>query len=366
MVTAQAIINLPALVANYQYLKKCCDNKPLIAVVKGDAYGHGVVEVATALSASTTLPVADMLAVARIEEAVEIREAGVTTPVLLLEGCYCAEDLYIAAKYDFQVVIHHRVQAAQFASVNLPQVIKVWLKLDTGMHRIGVQPNEVESIIQTIEKSSNLAGTLNYLSHFSCADELDSPATLNQIQTFNKVTRRRCGLKSIANSAGILFWPDSHFDMVRSGIALYGISPKEGKTGKELGLSTVMTLKSRLIAVRQHEAGEPVGYGQTWHSREATKIGVIALGYGDGYPRSAPEGTPIWLNGRLVPIVGRVSMDMITVDLGKRSDDQVGDEVELWGSRLPIETVAEAIGTIPYELTIKLTRRVVRQYITSK
>ncbi len=358
MVTAQAVINLPALVANYQYLKKYCDNRPLIAVVKGEAYGHGVVEVSAALS------MADMLAVARIEEAVEIREAGITTPILLLEGCYCDEDLHIAAKYDFQVVIHHQFQVDQFKSLNLPKAIKVWLKLDTGMHRIGIHPNEAESVIQTIEKSTNLDGTLNYLSHFSCADELDSDVTVNQIKTFRKITQQRSGLKSIANSAGILFWPDSHFDMARTGIALYGVSPAENYSGKELGLTAVMTIKSRLIAIRQHEANEPVGYGQIWHSHEATKIGVIAFGYGDGYPRLAPEGTPIWLNGRLVPIVGRVSMDMITVDLGSDCDDQIGDEVELWGSRLPIEVVAKAIGTIPYELTIKLTKRVVRQYIS--
>lgn len=357
MVTAEAIIHLSSLKHNYCYLKSLTGDRPLIAVIKGDAYGHSAKDVALAL------PDADMFAVARIEEAVELRQLGVDTEILLLEGCFCIEDLQIASSYQFHVVIHHQSQLEQFVLSHLENPLRVWLKLDTGMHRVGVQTEEVKYFVQQLKNSTNLAGELNFLSHFSSADDLTSFKTEQQLATFSEMTCLYSGKKSIANSAGLLFWPNSHCDVTRSGIALFGISPIESKTGAELNLQPVMTLKTRLISVRKHQKNQPVGYGETWHSKQDTYIGVIAMGYGDGYPRLAPEGTPVWINGRKVPIVGRVSMDMITVDLGLDSQDKIGDEVELWGSALPIETVAQAIGTIPYELTIKLTQRVVKTFV---
>ncbi|MDV7103781.1 alanine racemase [Vibrio sp. TH_r3] len=357
MLTAEAIINLSALQYNYRHLKSLCRNKPLVAVVKGDAYGHSAKHVALTLSD------VDMLAVARIEEAIELRNLGVKSQILLLEGCFNCEDLLDASRYQFQTVIHHQQQLEHFQSLELSQPIKVWLKLDTGMHRVGVTPEQLPHFIQSLQTSNNLEGELNFISHFSCADDLDSSSTPTQISAFSSLLTGYKGLKSIANSAGILFWPHAHFDVVRAGIALYGISPVDNKTGKELDLQPVMTLKSKLISVREHKANQPVGYGENWFSKHDTNIGVVALGYGDGYPRLAPEGTPVWINGRIVPIVGRVSMDMITVDLGANSEDIVGDEVEFWGNQLPIELVANAVGTIPYELTIKLTKRVAKRYI---
>lgn len=357
MVTAEAIIHLPSLQHNYRYLKSLCGDNPLIAVIKGDAYGHSARDVALAL------PDADMFAVARIEEAIELRESGVDTEILLLEGCFCLEDLQLASRYQFQLVIHHLSQLEQFENTALDKPISVWLKLDTGMHRVGIQSDEVEYFAKRIARSTNIEGELNFLSHFSCADDLLSQKTQQQISNFSNLTDAYKGKKSIANSAGLLFWPNSHYDVARSGIALYGISPVEDQTGAELNLKPVMTLKTRLISVREHQKSQPVGYGEMWHSTQDTSIGVIAMGYGDGYPRLAPEGTPVWINGRQVPIVGRVSMDMITVDLGSESQDKIGDDVELWGSQLPIEKVAQAIGTIPYELTIKLTQRVVKTFV---
>ncbi|WED24510.1 alanine racemase [Vibrio sp. JC009] len=356
MVTAEAIIDLAALKQNYQTLKSISRCNQVVAVVKGDAYGHGAVEVARALN------FADKFAVSRIEEAVELRDAGIKQPILLLEGCFCAEDLIVAAESGFETVIHQRQQLDDFLSSELSTPVKVWLKVDTGMHRVGVTPELVSEYVSLLSASASLDGEVNFVSHFSCADDPESPATLRQIERFSECVNGYGGEKSIANSAAILNWRDAHFDWVRAGIALYGISPDSERTGADYQLSPVMTLKSKLIAVREHKANQPVGYGEIWTSDKDTKIGVIALGYGDGYPRLAPQGTPVWINGREVPISGRVSMDMITVDLGNDSEDKPGDSVEFWGSHLPVEKVSNCIGTIPYELTIKLTKRVVKTY----
>ncbi|WP_375748330.1 alanine racemase [Vibrio sp. HN007] len=356
MVTAEAVIDLDAARNNYIRLRGMSKCGSVIAVIKGDAYGHGATEVAKALD------MADTLAVSRIEEAIELREAGVEVPILLLEGCFCREDLVVASSKGFQIVIHDRAQLEDYEAVQLDIPVATWLKIDTGMHRLGVQPNEVPDFVERITNSGNVSGPLNFVSHFSCADDRHSAVTGEQVEKFKSVVSQYNGQKSIANSAGILYWDSAHFDKVRAGIALYGISPGEEFTGSDYELTPVMTLRSKLISIREHQAGEPVGYGETWRANQSTKIGVIAMGYGDGYPRLAPVGTPVWVNGRVVPIVGRVSMDMITVDLGADSYDSVGDRVEFWGEHLPIEQVATHIGTIPYELTIKLTKRVVKTF----
>ncbi len=357
MITAEAVINLQALSDNYDVLKAKCGNKPVIAVIKGDAYGHDAIKVARTLSQ------ADMFAVSRIEEALELRDAGITQQVLLLEGCFCAADLQLAASQGFHTAIHCQEQLNDLQNASLEKPITVWLKLDTGMHRLGVQPCELPDYVQRIEATGKLTGPVGFMSHFCCADDLSSASTKKQIDLFLSQTSRYPGLKTLANSAGILYWPQAQFDFMRAGIALYGISPSENETGRELGLHNVMTLNSKLIAVRKHKANQPVGYGETWISPRDTYMGVIAMGYGDGYPRCAPEGTPVYINGRIVPLSGRVSMDMITVDLGPDAMDKVGDTVEFWGENLPIEHVAKHIGTIPYELVIKLTKRVHKRFI---
>ncbi|MBF9003255.1 MULTISPECIES: alanine racemase [Vibrio] len=357
MITAQAIIDLGALQHNYANLKGRLDNQKLVAVVKGDAYGHNAIEVAKAL------PQADMFAVSRIEEAVELRNAGIPQPILLLEGCFCKEDLETAAELELHTAIHCQETLRDLESAELSKPISVWLKVDTGMHRIGVQPHEVSDYVSKIERTGKIAGHVGFMSHFSCADDLNSPATKQQIELFKKATKQYAGPKTLANSAGILLWQDAYFQVCRGGIAIYGVSPCEGETGAKYGLKPVMSLKSKLIAVRHHQANQPVGYSQTWTSPRDTIMGVIAMGYGDGFPRTAPQGTPVYINGRKVPISGRVSMDMITVDLGPNSQDKVGDDVEFWGNNLPVEEVAAHIGTIPYELMIKLTKRVDKRFI---
>ncbi len=357
MITAEALINLKALSDNYDLLKKKCGNKPVVAVIKGDAYGHNAIKTAQALAQ------ADVFAVSRIEEAQELRNSGIQQPILLLEGCFCKNDLEVASREGFQTAIHCQEQLDDLKNATLAKPVMVWLKLDTGMHRLGVQPCELNDYVEQIEATGKLSGPVGFMSHFSCADDLSSASTQKQIDLFLSQTSRFPGPKTLANSAGILYWSDSHLDYMRAGIALYGISPNENETGKSYGLHCGMTLTSKLIAVRKHKANQPVGYGETWTSQRDTYIGVVAMGYGDGYPRSAPEGTPVYINGRIVPISGRVSMDMITVDLGPDSQDKVGDSVEFWGENLPIEQVSKHIGTIPYELVIKLTKRVHKTYI---
>ncbi|SJN54340.1 Alanine racemase, biosynthetic [Vibrio ruber DSM 16370] len=358
MITAEAVIDLNALRNNFALLKSHCDSDTkVIAVLKGDAYGHNAIQVARAL------PNADMFAVSRIEEAIELRSADILQPILLLEGCFCPEDLQLAAQLSLHTTIHCIEQLQDFEQTPLTQHTSVWLKLDTGMHRLGVQADEINTYVTRLEKSGKIAGNIGFISHFSCADIPSSHTTPAQLERFKTQTQAYQGMKTLANSAGILYWPESHFDAVRAGIALYGIAPNVDEIGQHHHLTPVMTLQSRLIAVRRHQANQPVGYGENWTSDRETYIGVIAMGYGDGYPRSAPNGTPVYINGRIVPISGRISMDMITVDLGPDATDQVGDCVELWGQHVPIEQVAKLVGTIPYELVIQLTRRVARTFI---
>ena len=331
-------------------------NTKVVAVVKANAYGHGLVQVAKTLSS------ADAYAVARLEEALILRSSGIVKPIIMLEGFFSPDDLPVLAANNIQTAVHSVEQLDALEQMQLSNPVTVWLKLDTGMHRLGVRPEEAEAFCERLAKCRNVVQPFNFITHFSRADELNDMTTTRQIELFNQLTQKYPGECSLASSAGIMEWHDAHADWIRPGIMLYGASPFEGKTGVDHGLKPVMTLKSSLIAVRLVKQGEPVGYGAKWVAQQDTKIGVVAIGYGDGYPRMAPSGVPVLVNGRIVPLVGRVSMDMLTIDLGPDAKDQVGDDVTLWGDGLPVETVAEAIGTIPYELITKLTPRVIMEY----
>jgi alanine racemase len=357
MQTAEAVIDLGAIRHNYHFLKSRRPGCKAVAVIKANAYGHNAIKVAQ------TLPDADGFAVSRLPEAVALRDAGIEQPIILLEGCFCADELVQAAKLGIQTLIHSEVQLSELEQAHLVRPIQCWIKVDTGMHRLGFAPGSVDAVHQRLTESPNARDEIGFVSHFSCADELDSAVTAAQTQCFEQATQAYSGPKSLSNSAGILHWPEAAYDWIRPGIALYGVAPRAESCGAEEGLIPVMTLKTRVIAVRQHKAGDPIGYGQTWTAPQDTTIGVIAMGYGDGYPRMAPSGTPVLVNGRRVPLVGRVSMDMITVDLGPDASDQVGDSVELFGPGLPVEEVSRHIGTLGYELVIKLTSRVIKTYI---
>lgn len=353
----RAQINLSALQHNQKILQIQAPNSQILAVVKANAYGHGMVEISRYLSGIYAL------GVARLNEAVMLREAGIKTPIVLLEGFFHADDIETLMRYNLDTVVHSQQQLNAIINSELNSPLKIWLKLDTGMHRLGFHGEQFDQAYQLLEKTKNVCKPINLMTHFNCADELDKQITAIQYQTFVSHVKNNSGLNSVANSAAILAWPETHADIIRPGIALYGVSPFNNKPASEFNLKPVMTLKSQLIAVRSHQAGQSVGYGASWTAQKETRLGVVAIGYGDGYPRMAPEGTPVLVNGRIVPIVGRVSMDMLTVDLGLNYEDKEGDEVTLWGEGLPVTDVANHIGTIGYELVTKLTSRVALEYV---
>lgn len=357
MKAATAIIDLQALKHNLASIRHRASKSKLLAVVKANGYGHGLLKIAQNAEG------ADAFGVARIEEALQLRAGGIVKPILLLEGFYSPLDLPILVANNIQTVVHsiEQLEALELAEIEAP--VKVWVKLDSGMHRLGVRPEQFSEFVERVTRCHNVEKPLRFMSHFACADEKQSLVTSEQTRLFLELTEPFEGERSIAASAGILAWPDSLLDWNRCGIIMYGVSPFSDDDATDYNCLPVMTLKSCLIAVREVKAGESVGYGAIWTSKRDTKIGVIAIGYGDGYPRAAPYGTPVWINGRIVPIAGRVSMDMLTVDLGPDTEDKVGDEAILWGPQLPVEDVAKHIGTIAYELVTKLTPRVEMQYI---
>jgi alanine racemase len=358
MQAATVVINRRALRHNLQRLRQLAPTSRIVAVVKANAYGHGLLETAR------TLDSADVFGVARLEEALRLRAGGITQPILLLEGVFNADDLPVLARENFQTVVHSPEQLAALEAAKLRAPATVWMKLDTGMHRLGVRPQEADAFYARLSCCKNVRQPVNIISHFARADELAVDATPQQLDVFNRFCAGKPGERSIAASAGLLFWPDSHLEQVRPGIILYGVSPLEDSPwGTELGFQPAMSLTSSLIAVRAHKAGEPVGYGGSWISERDTRLGVVAIGYGDGYPRCAPSGTPVRVNGREVPIVGRVSMDMICVDLGPQAQEKAGDTVMLWGDGLPVERIAQATKVSAYELITRLTARVAMQYL---
>lgn len=353
----RAEISRHALKHNLARLREIAPHSQIMAVVKANGYGHGLLNVAQCVSNYDGG--ADGFGLARLEEALELRNGGVQGRLLLLEGFFRASDLPLIVGNDIETAVHHESQLLMLEQTSLSKPVKVWLKIDSGMHRLGFSLEQFPVIYQRLIACGSVAKPINLMTHFACADEPDNPLTLKQMKAFEDLIAGLDGERTLANSAATIFWPQSQADWVRPGIALYGVSPVMGDKGINHQLIPAMELVSNLIAVREHKAGDCVGYGATWQAKEDTLLGVVAIGYGDGYPRNAPEGTPVLVNGRRVPIVGRVSMDMLTVDLGIDATDSVGDSVQLWGKELAVEEVAEHIGTIAYELVTKLTPRVV-------
>jgi alanine racemase len=321
------------------------------AIVKADAYGHGAARVLPALAE------ADMLGVACIEEALALREAGADKPVLLMEGVFEADELPTCARLDFHIAVHEPGQVAMLEVARLDRPLTVWLDVDTGMNRLGFRTAEAIDAYARLRDCGSVA-EIRLMTHFASAEEPQDPATRHQIGRFAEAAQRLGLARSFCNSAGVLGWPEAHAEWIRPGVMLYGISPLPGRTGPEEGLLPVMTLSTALIAVREVQAGEAVGYGAAWRATMPSRIGIAALGYADGYPRHAPSGTPVLVNGRPSVTVGRVSMDMLAVDLGDQPEAGVGDPVTLWGEGLPAERVAASAGTIAYELVCGLAGRV--------
>jgi len=351
--TATAVIDLKALSHNFYAIQELAPNSKILAVLKANAYGHGLERIAKAL------PQADAFGVARIDEALALRAGGVVKPIVLLEGFFNSDDLAVLAVNNIQTIVHNREQLDAICHATLDRPVKTWLKIDTGMHRLGIAPDEFEEFHQRLTHSDNVQSGIVLMSHLGCADETDNQVTNKQLTLFKQLTAGIHCEASVANSAGICAWPESHFQWVRPGLLMYGVSPMSESDQDYVPLiKPVMTLQSSVIAVRPLKAGEAVGYGGAWVSDKDTTIGVVAVGYGDGYPRHAQNGTPVLINGKRYPLAGRVSMDMITVDLGDNSNVAVGDVATLWGQSLPVEEIARWSTTIPYELLCNITRRV--------
>lgn len=346
-----ARIDQTALAHNLRRVRQLAPDSRVMAVVKADAYGHRLDLCIAALSG------ADMLAVATLDEARAIRELGNGLPVLLLEGFADPADLAEIRALDLEIVVHHESQLSALESHAGSPAPRVWLKLDSGMHRLGFPLDRLGELHRRLRALPGVEEVV-LMTHFACADQSDHPLNVRQLERFDRMTAGVEAVHSLANSAGILNFPRMHRDWVRAGILLYGISPMNSGHGGDFGLRPVMTLQTRLIAVNRVPAGEAVGYGARFIAEHDMLIGVAAIGYGDGYPHSVPDGTPVLVNGLRTRLVGRVSMDMITVDLSGQPDAAVGDPVILWGSGLPVEEVALDAGTIPYELVCRVTRRV--------
>jgi alanine racemase len=325
-----------------------------MAVVKADGYGHGLEKVAAALTE------ADALAVARLAEALILRQTGYQGTVVVLGGVTDAEELQLAAAYDLTLVVHEIAQLHLLQQVALSAPIPVWLKVDTGMHRLGFPAKAVVEVLAHLRCCRAVAAVVGLMTHLANADQVADPLTACQLQTFCEIPT--VGLaRSMANSAAILACPQAHFEWIRPGLMLYGVSPFANRLAATVDLKPAMTLATRLIAVHHLYPGDRIGYGATWTCPERMVIGVAALGYGDGYPWHAASGTPVLVNGKPVSLVGRVSMDMLTVDLRSQPEAKVGDPVVAWGAGLSVERVAAHATTIPYELLSQVAARVPRK-----
>lgn len=353
--TPTAWIHLEALRHNLAVAQQHAPASQVMAVVKANAYGHG------AILAARTLDRAHGFAVARVDEAMALRQAGVRKPVLVMGGAYNREGILNAAERGLTLAIHHFWQIDLLRFQRLKRPIDWILKVDSGMHRLGFAPTDVERALHELASIGMGAERPRLMTHLANADDRNDSATEAQLDTFAALVTQFGAECSVANSAGILGWPRLQGEWVRPGIMLYGVSPFIDSLGAELDLRPVMTLEARLISVKQYPKGARIGYGGTWECPEAMPVGVVGIGYGDGYPRHARPGTPVLIGGTRVPLVGRVSMDMITVDLRTLPDAKVGDKVVLWGRGLPAEIVAEASGTIAYQLFTGVTGRVRRE-----
>lgn len=351
---ARALIDLQALRHNYQLAREVTGAKAL-AVIKADAYGHGAVRCAQALEAE-----ADGFAVACIEEALELRAAGIRAPILLLEGFFEADELPLIVEHDFWCVVHSLWQLDAIEQATLAKPIQVWLKLDTGMHRVGLHPSEYKNAYQRLQASGKVAKIV-LMSHFARADELDSLRSVEQVAVFLAARDDLSAEVSLRNSPAILGWPSVPSDWVRPGLMLYGATPFEQDHPLAARLQPVMTVESKVICVRELPAGEPVGYGAKFITPKPMRIGVVAMGYADGYPRHAPTGTPVLVAGQRSQLLGRVSMDMLCIDLTDVPEAGLGSTVELWGKNILASELAEKAETIPYQIFCNL-KRVPRLY----
>ncbi len=348
----QVSIDLDALRYNFQKVRRVAPNSKIMAVVKANGYGHGMIKVAQALSE------ADAFAVSTLSEALVLKQAHISQPVVILEGFLDSEELNTTVEQQFISTVHSAYQLDLIEKSGLSG-IKIWIKLDSGMHRLGFPLTEVQAIKGRLEQIDGVE-IIGWMSQFSDADDLSNPKTQRQIDDFLQATNGLGGQRSLANSGGILGWPEAHQDWVRPGIMLYGASPFANRVASQLDLRAVMQFSARIMTVNHFHKGDRIGYGSSWTCPEDMPVGLVSAGYGDGYPRHASIGTPVLINHRVVPVIGRISMDMIMIDLRGQPDVTVGDRVILWGGNLPVDKVADSATTIPNELLCGVTQRVDR------
>jgi alanine racemase len=352
--TTVATIHLGALRHNLARIKELAAPARVMAVVKADAYGHGLERVARALDGA-----ADAFAVAALGDGLRLRAAGHRQRIVVLSGPDHASDIAEMQRLQLDAAIHHEAQLKWLAEASPARGrLRVWLKIDSGMHRLGFAPERAAQVHAQLTAMPGIDPEIGLLTHFSDSEVFDGTQTTAQIARFNEATRDLAGPRSLSNSAAVLGWADARGDWVRTGGLLYGLSVVEGKSGADFGFRPAMTLSTRLIAINHIKRGERIGYNGIWECPEDMSVGVAAVGYGDGYPRSAVSGTPVFVGDQRVPLIGRVSMDLITLDLRGAPQAKVGDRVTLWGDELPVEIVAAQAGTISYDLTCGMTRRV--------
>lgn len=353
--TARALIDLAALTHNLSVVRGLCPQCRVMAMIKADAYGHGAVGAARALDN------ADGFAVARLDEALELRESGVARRILLLPTLLDPDEYALCARLQIDVSAHDAGSVADIAQAARAHKLRVWLKLDSGMHRLGL---DAQAFIEADRRLSALPGVteLVHMTHFSSTRDMDAPAMARQLAVFGQSHAADANRDvSVANSATLIARPALRSGWVRPGIMLYGDNPLAAS--HPLSLKPVMQLRARVLAVRTIPAGDSVGYDGCWTATRSSRIATLGIGYADGYPRQLPNGTPVWINGATVPLVGRVSMDSITIDVTDCSGVVVGEEAILWGPELPAAVIAERASTATYQLFTGIGRRVTREYI---
>jgi len=348
-----ATIDSSALRHNLQVVRRWAPRSRVMSVIKANAYGHGLVAVARALDST------DAFAVARVDEGLTLRRAGIRKPTLLLEGVFDSEQLAAASGADFEMVVHTAEQIELLRAAPPGVRFKVWLKLDSGMNRLGFKREAFRGAHAALSALDSVLAPVNLFTHLASADLPELPTTTEQLALFESLTRDLPGERSLENSAGMLGFPDAQADWVRPGLLLYGVSPFGGSVGADYGLRPAMTLQSHVIAVKELAPGERVGYGGYWSASRPTRLAIAAIGYGDGYPRSLGSGAPVLVNGERAALAGRISMDMIGIDVTDlERAPAIGDPVVLWGEGLPVEEMAVWADTIPYELLCGISQRV--------
>lgn len=348
-----AHIDLEALHHNLRQIKLATPKSKIMAMVKSNAYGHGAVEVSKSLEYDV-----DAFSVMFLEEALQLRNVGIKKPIVILTGFFNSEELSLADKYNLECSVHNFRQIEILSEAKLSKPLGIWFKIDTGMHRLGFQPHQVQDAYNKLMQNKMVQKPLRLMTHFSNADDILNNKTAKQISSFKKLTSNLEGECCTANSAAIISWQESHMHWVRPGIMLYGASPFSDKTGLKLNLKPVMTLSSRIIAIHELEKGETIGYGGIFTCPEKMSIGIVSIGYGHGYPRNTKSGTRVLVDGVYTQLIGRVAMDMIAIDLRTIAKAKIGANVILWGKGLPIEEIAVNAGEAVWELFCRLTSRV--------